>query len=252
VVAVAHGFEPLKVAPTPPVVARGAGVELHDLTVGYGERRVLEGVTLEVTAGELIAVIGKSGSGKTTLLRALAGLTPHSGGVLRVTHPGETPRVRVMFQEDRLLPWARVLDNVALGLSAEQVAAARGVLAAVGLSKRAREFPHTLSGGQRQRVALARALAHRPNLLLLDEPFGALDAITRGEMQALVEALWLETGITVLLVTHDIDEALRLADRVIVLRDGRISQDLRLNAPRPRRRTHPELLALRDALEEAL
>jgi sulfonate transport system ATP-binding protein len=226
---------------------------VHGLEVGYTARTVLRDVNLRLIAGELVAVIGKSGSGKTTLLRALAGLSAPTNGRIQINGASsDQATVRVMFQEDRLLPWARVLENVALGLPASESDAARRVLEAVGLGDRPRDYPHTLSGGQRQRVALARALAHRPGLLLLDEPFGALDAITRGEMQALVERLWAETRITVLLVTHDIDEALRLADRVVVLREGRIAADVAVRAPRPRSRAHAELLTLRDTLEAAL
>ena len=230
----------------------GATIRAKGLSKRYGQRSVLSGVDLEVPPGQLVAVIGVSGGGKTTLLRVLGGLTRASEGGLQIVHHGHAAKVRVMFQEDRLLPWASALENAALGLPKEERFHAEEALHAVGLGERLKDYPHTLSGGQRQRVALARALAHRPSLLLLDEPFGALDAITRAEMQALVERLWQELSITILLVTHDIDEALRLADRVILLREGRIAEDVGLDAPRPRSRSHPELLRLREHLEAAL
>jgi sulfonate transport system ATP-binding protein len=239
------------------VNSSGASILAQGIVKRFGERTVLAGLNLHVEPGELVAVIGTSGGGKTTLLRILAGLTPPDEGNLWIDHlkekaKFERAKVRVMFQEDRLLPWARVLENVALALPKTERVHAQRALESVGLADRAKDFPHILSGGQRQRVALARALAHRPSLLLLDEPFGALDAITRGEMQVLVEELWQELGITILLVTHDIDEALRLADRVILLRDGHIAEDVRVQALRPRSRSHPEILEYRERLEKAL
>jgi sulfonate transport system ATP-binding protein len=233
----------------------GASIEAYGIAKRFGERTVLSGVNIYVEAGELVAVIGTSGGGKTTLLRIFGGLTAPDEGSLQILHQGESAdqvKVRIMFQEDRLLPWAHVLENVALALPKSERIHAENALRSVGLGDRARDLPHILSGGQRQRVALARALAHRPSLLLLDEPFGALDAITRGEMQVLVEELWQELGITILLVTHDIDEALRLADRVILLRDGHIAEDVLVRAPRPRSRSHPEILEYRERLEKAL
>jgi sulfonate transport system ATP-binding protein len=168
------------------------------------------------------------------LLRLLAGLEAPSEGVLQVGTPAS---VRFMFQDARLLPWARVLDNVALGLKGsdarERAAAA---LAQVGLADRGQEWPAKLSGGQRQRVALARALVHTPQLLLLDEPLGALDALTRIEMQRLIERLWLRQGFTAVLVTHDVSEAVALADRVLLIEQGRVALDLSIHLPRPRLR----------------
>ncbi|HAW39812.1 MAG TPA: aliphatic sulfonate ABC transporter ATP-binding protein, partial [Pseudomonas sp.] len=150
----------------------------------------------------------------------------------------------LMFQDARLLPWKRVIDNVGLGLSGNWRQQAEEALAAVGLGERAHDWPAALSGGQKQRVALARALIHRPHLLLLDEPLGALDALTRIEMQQLIERLWQRHGFTVLLVTHDVSEAVAVADRVILIEDGRIGLDLPIDLPRPRHRGDARLAAL--------
>jgi sulfonate transport system ATP-binding protein len=204
----------------------------------YGSRSVLRDVDLTIAPGEFIVVIGRSGSGKSTLLRLLAGLETPDGGQVQL---GEiAPRdagenLRVMFQDGRLLPWRRVIDNVALGLPAADRPRAEAALRAVGLEDRAREWPRVLSGGQKQRVALARALAASPSLVLLDEPLGALDALTRLEMQGLIETLWRQSGFTAVLVTHDVAEAALLADRIILIEDGRIALDLRVDLPRPRR-----------------
>lgn len=230
--------------------AAGAGVRLRDLTVSYGERPVLHRLNLDITPGERVAVVGASGGGKTTLLRVLAGLTRPSAGGVEVSHAGVSPRIRVMFQEDRLLPWLSALDNVTLGLPRHERHRGEAALRDVGLAGRERAYPHELSGGQRQRVALARALAHRPALLLLDEPFGALDALTRAGMHDLLETLLGETGATTLLVTHDLDEALKLADRVLLLGQGEVAEDLRVDSPRPRERAALE--PLRQRLEGRL
>ena len=188
--------------------------------------------------GKPVAVVGRSGGGKSTLLRLLAGLeTPTAGDVLAGTTPlAEIQEdTRMMFQDARLLPWKSVIDNVGLGLKGQWRDAARRALAAVGLENRAGEWPAALSGGQKQRVALARALIHRPGLLLLDEPLGALDALTRLEMQDLIVSLWQEHGFTVLLVTHDVSEAVAMADRVLLIEEGKIGLDLTVDIPRPRR-----------------
>ncbi|ROT27245.1 ABC transporter ATP-binding protein [Micromonospora sp. HM5-17] len=191
---------------------------------------VLDGVDLVIAPGEVVALLGASGSGKSTLLRILAGLDPDATG--EISQAGSQA---VVFQEHRLLPWKRVADNVALGVSGpdvrRRVAAA---LAEVGLADRSRAWPVELSGGQAQRVAFARALVREPALLLLDEPFGALDALTRLRMQALFGRLHAEHGFAALLVTHDVDEALLLADRVLVLEGGRIAEETRVPLDRPR------------------
>ena len=217
----------------------GLGIELRGVCKRYGAREVLRDIDLHIAPGEFVAIIGKSGCGKSTLLRLLAGLEAADAGALAIDGrpPGATREdTRLMFQDARLLPWKRVAANVELGLtSANAPSRARGALAQVGLGDRAHEWPAVLSGGQKQRVALARALVHRPRLLLLDEPLGALDALTRLEMQVLIEELWREQGFTAVLVTHDVAEAAALADRVLVIVDGRIAHEERITQPRPRR-----------------
>lgn len=217
---------------------RGTPLVLNGVTKRYGQNTILNGLDLHVPAGQFVAVVGRSGGGKSTLLRLLAGLEkPQSGEILA----GSTPLAqiqddtRMMFQDARLLPWKSVIDNVGLGLKGDWRDAARQSLAAVGLEDRAAEWPAALSGGQKQRVALARALIHKPGLLLLDEPLGALDALTRLEMQALIESLWQSQGFTVLLVTHDVSEAVAMADRVLLIEDGKIGLDLSVDIARPRR-----------------
>jgi sulfonate transport system ATP-binding protein len=214
----------------------------------FGDRRVLDDLDLEIDGGEFVALIGRSGSGKSTLLRALAGLDRDVEG--EITINGE---VAVAFQDARLVPWKSVRDNVTLGLrTPDPAAVASAVLDEVGLRDQMGAWPATLSGGEAQRVALARALARAPRLLLLDEPFGALDALTRIAMHRLVLGLWARHRPAVLLVTHDVDEALALADRVVVLADGRIVQQARIHAGRPRDRTDPELTDLRAQLLSGL
>jgi sulfonate transport system ATP-binding protein len=220
---------------------------LRGLSREFAGRRVLEGVDLDIAPGEFIALIGRSGSGKSTLLRALAGLDAGVTGETEVPGP-----VAMAFQEPRLVPWKRVAANVALGLrTARPAAVAAAALAEVSLEDRADAWPGTLSGGEAQRAALARALVRGPRLLLLDEPFSALDALTRMAMHRLVLTLWTRYRPAVLLVTHDVDEALTLADRVLVLAGGRIRHDHQVTAGRPRDRDHPALTALRaDLLAE--
>ncbi|WP_280151627.1 ATP-binding cassette domain-containing protein [Piscinibacter sp. XHJ-5] len=234
------------------VPAHGLGVSVRDVRKAYGERQVLEGVDLALAPGEFVAIVGRSGCGKSTLLRLVAGLETAQAGTLALDGESQSAHredVRIMFQDARLLPWKRVLDNVALGLPGRDAhARALEALAQVGLADRAREWPAVLSGGQRQRVALARALVNRPRLLLLDEPLGALDALTRIEMQALIERLWKAHGFTALLVTHDIAEAVALADRVVLIEDHRIALDERIALPRPRSRGHPQFAASEDRL----
>ena len=217
----------------------GVRLQANGLGKTYGQRRVLQGTELLIEPGEFVAIVGRSGCGKSTLLRLVAGLEPATQGQLQIDGQavtGLSEHTRIMFQEARLLPWRRVLDNVALGLPPRQRGNAARVLAQVGLGEREQEWPARLSGGQRQRVALARALVHKPRLLLLDEPLGALDALTRIEMHELIEALWKSNGFTALLVTHDVQEAVALADRVILIEDGAIALDERIALPRPRSR----------------
>lgn len=230
----------------------GAAVSLRGLTKSYGPRLVLKRIDFELRAGEFVAVVGRSGCGKSTLLRLLAHLDlPDSGTVsLGGTKPDHARAItRLMFQDALLLPWKTVLGNVALGLKLPRDKARERSLEAlhhVGLVDRAADWPSRLSGGQRQRVALARALVHRPRLLLLDEPLGALDALTRIEMQALIERVWREERFTALLVTHDVAEAVALADRVLLIEDGTLCLDLPVELPRPRERTSAPFAALED------
>jgi sulfonate transport system ATP-binding protein len=219
-------------------------VRIRDLRRSFGERRVLDGLDLDIASGEFVALIGRSGSGKSTLLRALAGLDRDTAGEVSVEGT-----VAVAFQEPRLVPWKRVLANICLGLRvADPAAAARTALAEVGLTERADAWPLTLSGGEAQRASLARALVREPRLLLLDEPFSALDALTTITMHRLVVRLWAHHQPSVLLVTHDVDEALTLADRVLVLANGRIGYSCRIDVPRPRDRNQSQLAGLRTRL----
>jgi sulfonate transport system ATP-binding protein len=231
-----------------PFASQETAVEVRGLTRTYGENSVLQGIDLTIRAGEFVALLGRSGSGKSTLLRTLAGLDPAPAGSLLVP-----ANKSVVFQEPRLMPWKRVWRNVTLGLrAADPKARAEAALAEVGLSHRLNAWPLTLSGGEAQRAALARALVREPALLLLDEPFAALDALTRLRMQELVTALWRAHQPAVLLVTHDVDEALSLADRVLMLENGKIAHDLTVELPRPRRHDAAPFIAMREALLTAL
>lgn len=220
-------------------VAHGLPLQLRGISKAYGERQVLQTIDLDIAPGEFVTIVGRSGCGKSTLLRLLAQLEQADGGTI-ATADGQAlaarrDDIRIMFQDARLLPWKRVIDNVALGLPGRWARErALEALAQVGLAERADEWPAVLSGGQRQRVALARALVHAPRLLLLDEPLGALDALTRIEMHRLIESLWRQHRFTALLVTHDVSEAVALADRVLLIEDQRIGLDRRLTLPRPR------------------
>ncbi|MCS2153681.1 aliphatic sulfonates ABC transporter ATP-binding protein [Scandinavium goeteborgense] len=225
----------------------GIPLLLNNIGKRYGSNTVLNELDLHIPAGQFVAVVGRSGGGKSTLLRLLAGLEkPNAGELLAGNGPlaASQQETRMMFQDARLLPWKTVIDNVGLGLKGKWRDAALEALAAVGLENRAGEWPAALSGGQKQRVALARALIHRPGLLLLDEPLGALDALTRLEMQDLIESLWLSQGFTVLLVTHDVSEAVAMADRVLLIEDGKIGLDLTVDIPRPRRKGSVRLAEL--------
>ena len=220
----------------------GARVRLSGVTKAFGEHAVLRGIDLDIHAGQFIAIVGRSGCGKSTLLRLLAGLDRPTSGAITVDGgtEGWRDRVRLMFQEPRLLPWQRVATNVEVGLSHARTGADRrrqalDALAQVGLAERGSAWPSVLSGGQKQRVALARALVSHPGLLLLDEPLGALDALTRIEMQALIEQVWQTQGFTALVVTHDVTEAVTLADRILLLDEGRVALDVTVDLPRPRR-----------------
>jgi sulfonate transport system ATP-binding protein len=226
-------------------------VTVRGLRRAFGDRVVLEDLELQIEPGEFVALIGRSGSGKSTLLRAVAGLDTGVEGEIQVAGEGARPgrEVSVAFQDARLVPWKRVAANVALGLRVDdRGTVARRALEEVGLTERANAWPLTLSGGEAQRVSLARALAREPRLLVLDEPFGALDALTRLAMQELVLGLWERHAPAVLLVTHDVDEALALADRVLVLSGGRIAHQTRISAARPRIRDSAELIELHDRL----
>ncbi|TQI79956.1 sulfonate transport system ATP-binding protein [Serratia fonticola] len=231
----------------PTRLPQGTPITLDSIVKRYGNRTVLDRLQLRISAGQFVAVVGRSGCGKSTLLRLLAGLeTPSSGTLFSGNAPFNHVKddTRLMFQDARLLPWKKVIDNVGLGLRGDWREDALRALTTVGLADRANEWPAALSGGQKQRVALARALIHRPRLLLLDEPLGALDALTRIEMQGLIEDLWQQHGFTVLLVTHDVSEAITLADRVLLIEEGRIGLDLSVDLPRPRRKGSAKLAEL--------
>jgi len=225
-------------------VRSSSAVRVRGLSRSFGQNQILSDLDLDISPGEFVALIGRSGSGKSTLLRALAGLDRDVTGELAVDGA-----VAIAFQEPRLVPWKRVSDNVRLGLRiSDAQARAAEALTELGLTDRAQAWPLTLSGGEAQRASLARALVREPSLLLLDEPFSALDALTRIAMHRLVLSLWENHRPAVLLVTHDVDEALSLADRVLVLTSGRISYSCQVSAGRPRDRNRPDLSALRTRL----
>jgi len=236
------------------------GLSLKHIDRSFGDNSVLRGIDLEIEPGSFVAIIGKSGCGKSTLLRILMGLDQPNAGRLEFHgadgRPAD-PSARIVFQEPRLLPWATVLDNVAVGLRpglAPQEARRRslGVLDEVQLLAKAGDWPAQLSGGQRQRVALARALVSGPGFLALDEPLGALDALTRISMQRLLSDVWRELGFTAVLVTHDVAEAVHLADRVIVLEDGRVKLDQPVPFAHPRRHGQAELAEIEARLLRAI
>jgi sulfonate transport system ATP-binding protein len=231
--------------------SHGARLVVDGVTKSFGDREVLKQLSIGLQAGEFVAIVGRSGCGKSTLLRLVAGLDAADTGNISTdgrAASGLNPDVRIMFQEPRLLPWKSVFDNAALGLEKRWHRKVVEVLEQVGLSDRGGDWPAVLSGGQRQRVALARALVHEPRLLLLDEPLGALDALTRIEMHSLIERLWREHGFTALLVTHDVGEAVALADRVVVIDNGVIALDVRIDLPRPRERGSAAFAALEDRI----
>jgi sulfonate transport system ATP-binding protein len=232
-----------------PIGARGLPLTIHGLRKSFGDIEVLRGIDLHIPAGQFVAIVGRSGCGKSTLLRLIAGLERPDAGFVDFGEAARREDVRVMFQEPRLLPWARVLSNVEVGLgrerhSADAGARAEQALGEVGLSEKRAHWPAALSGGQKQRVALARALVSHPRVLAFDEPLGALDALTRLAMQQLLERVWRDQGFTAILVTHDVAEAVALADRVLVLEDGHIAYDIDVDMTRTRQRGSAELAAL--------
>jgi sulfonate transport system ATP-binding protein len=244
-------YAPTLPSQTQPTADLGTQVWIDNLTKSFGELAVLRNLSLEIAPGEFVAVVGKSGCGKSTLLRLLAGLELPTHGEIRLDGQrlqGLNPLVRVMFQDSRLLPWRTVVENVALGLNAQARSRSHWALQQVGLANRAKDWTTVLSGGQKQRVALARALVSQPRLLLLDEPLGALDALTRLDMQRLIETLWQEQRFTALLVTHDVEEAVVLSDRVLVIQNGCIDLDVPVNLPRPRNLANPGLTTLKQQI----
>jgi sulfonate transport system ATP-binding protein len=234
-------------------------LEVRELTRRFGDRTVFERVSFGLARGEIVSLVGPSGCGKSTLLRAIAGLDPQAeGSVLldRALQRGPSERIGVIFQEPRLLPWLSVADNIAFAAGPRQGRDPRvdALLAEVGLANVRDTLPKQLSGGMAQRVALARGLFAEPDLLLLDEPFSAVDALTRSRLQRLLLALAHAHGTTALLVTHDLDEALHLSDRVLLLssagdeRGSHIARDIRIESPRPRDLRDAGMDALRDTL----
>jgi sulfonate transport system ATP-binding protein len=228
---------------------RGLSLTIRGLRKSFGDNAVLRGIDLHVPAGQFVAIVGRSGCGKSTLLRLIAGLEKPDGGAISFGEEAHREDIRVMFQEPRLLPWSRVLGNVEVGLgrdrtSTDAKARAAQALVEVGLDSKRDQWPAELSGGQKQRVALARALVSHPRVLAFDEPLGALDALTRISMQRLLERVWHDQGFTAILVTHDVAEAVALADRVLVIEDGRIAHDLDVNIGRPRERGSSDLATL--------
>jgi sulfonate transport system ATP-binding protein len=246
----------VEVVPDAPETSRPRAelaVHLRGLRKNFGQHQVLCDIDLDFYGGEFVAVVGRSGCGKSTLLRLLVGLEQPSEGEIRfgygIDARSQSGSIRIMFQEPRLLPWASVLENVEIG-SGKQLspkdACERAVAALreVGLEERRGDWPSVLSGGQKQRVALARALVSHPRLLAFDEPLAALDALTRISMQRLIERVWLDQRFTAVMVTHDVAEAVTLADRILMIEDGQITLNHRIHLPRPRERGSPEVAAL--------
>ena len=237
--------------------SRGLPLTIRGLHKSFGDNEVLRGIDLHIPAGQFVAIVGRSGCGKSTLLRLIAGLESIDVGTVSFGEAARREDVRVMFQEPRLLPWARVLANVEVGLGGERKLPdaqlrAENALAEVELSDKRAQWPAVLSGGQKQRVALARALVGNPRLLAFDEPLGALDALTRISMQRLLERVWRDQGFTAILVTHDVSEAVALADRVLVIEGGRIAHDIDVDIRRPRQRGSAELARLEGSILDEL
>ncbi|HEX3444540.1 MAG TPA: ABC transporter ATP-binding protein [Chthoniobacterales bacterium] len=225
-------------------------LRVQSISKRFGERELLHRLDLTVQEGEMVAIVGKSGCGKSTLLRLLTGLERPNEGEITVDSElvnGRNKSARLMFQEPALLPWNTVLENVALAAPdrARRRESALEALRQVGLGHRANDWPAILSGGQRQRVALARALASEARLILFDEPLGALDALTRLEMQNLIEQLWQQRGFTAILVTHDVEEAVALADRVLLMQHGEFGHESLVSLARPRNRVSADFAALK-------
>jgi len=249
-VSIVQFSRPLPSVPEP--TRQLTAVRLENLSRGFAGRVVLNGISLDIAEGQFVALIGRSGCGKSTLLRALADLDDDAeiGGDLIIPENSS-----VLFQDARLLPWERVVDNVGIGLNLPEKERRERSLKAlrdVGLAERGKAWPATLSGGEAQRVALARSLVRKPALLLADEPFGALDALTRLRMHDLLFTLVREHRPTVLLVTHDVEEALVLADRVLVMEEGRITHDIDVKLSHPRRKSDPIFEDMRHELLKAL
>ena len=242
-------------------VSRGLPLTIRGLRKSFGDNEVLRGIDLQIPAGQFLAIVGRSGCGKSTLLRLMAGLESIDAGTIGFGDEARPEDIRVMFQEPRLLPWARVLSNVEVGLGRDRASPdaqlrAEKALGEVGLDDKRGQWPAVLSGGQKQRVALARALVSDPRVLAFDEPLGALDALTRISMQRLLERVWHDQAFTAILVTHDVAEAVALADRVLVIENGRIAHDIAVDIPRPRRRGAANIATLegsilRDLLQSA-
>jgi sulfonate transport system ATP-binding protein len=231
----------------------GLALTIRDLRKSFGDHEVLRGVDLHISPGQFVTIVGRSGCGKSTLLRLIAGLESADSGSIGFGEATKPEDVRVMFQEPRLLPWARILSNVEVGLGRDRASAsarlrAEQALTEVGLADKRAQWPSALSGGQKQRVALARALVAGPRVLAFDEPLGALDALTRISMQRLLERVWQEQAFTAILVTHDVSEAVALADRILVIEDSRIAHDVNVDIPRPRRRGSADLAALEGSI----
>jgi NitT/TauT family transport system ATP-binding protein len=238
-------------------------ISFRKVALAFGEEAIYEDLSFSVARGEFVCLLGPSGCGKSTALRLIGDLLPAQSGT--VTLDGKPPaqawqEVAFVFQSPRLAPWRNALDNVLLGVelrmgarqARQSQARALELLALVGLADAAHKYPSMLSGGERQRVAIARALAVDPSIVLMDEPFSALDPNTRRRMRSEIESIWQRTGRTVLLVTHDIEEALVLADRIVLLsnKPTRVLESIPVQAPRPRRLSgNPELQALRERLQ---
>jgi sulfonate transport system ATP-binding protein len=241
----------LTAPPTDPATGVVARIREHDRS--FGDTQVLRSIDLDIASGEFVALLGRSGCGKSTLLRSLAALDPTPAGEVDVSG-----RTSVAFQEPRLLPWRKVRDNVALALlhgpqRRQRVELAEQTLTELGLGDKLDAWPRQLSGGQAQRVSLARALVSNPALMLLDEPFSALDALTRIEMHQLVIDLWRRHAMAILIVTHDVDEAVALADRVLVMDEGRIAREWSIGPRRDDRApSKPEIARIRAEMLGAL